>query len=503
MRPQRRGMNLSADIREQIISGALPPTIDQIKSMYGPAQTMFSASKKGESVALAMDHGLETGGAYSLLQHSFAMGQGVGPGPAFVGYAALSSMSQNGLIRACIETVADDMTREWIDIETADTDGDGDNSDDRKALEDALIDFGIRDTFHRAAELNGYFGGCLIYIDTGRKGEDLLNPLDVSEKSAEMKDLKRFTVIEPINVFPGIYESTNPLDPGYFNPDTWWVLGKQVHKSRLIRICGDEVPVLLKPAYNFLGLPKAQVLWDYVIHFQDARAAATRLLDKFSMTVFKTDMQDLLFNQGATAQLDSRIGLMVDNRSNDGILALDMESEDIVNVVTPLGGVTDIVRQQLEFVVAINRTPAVKTMGISPSGFNTGESDLTNYNDHINTEQEKVFRKGLQRAIDIIQIHTTGQLDKSVTFTFRSLNEDDDNARANTQKTKADGDTAYIVNGVLSPEEVRQKVAADPDSGYGFIDVSDLPEPPTDNSLYENIEGGEGDSGERGNSEGV
>ena len=228
------------------------------------------------------------------------------------------------------------MTREWIEIEAADTNGNGESSDEKKEIEDAMVDYEVRSIFHRAAEFDGYFGGCLIYIDTGATDEQLLTPLDTTDKSAELKRFKRFTVIEPINIFPGNYEGLNPLSAQYFNPETWWVLGKQVHTSRLIRICGNEVPVMLKPAYNFMGIPQAQILYDYVLHFQDARQASSRLLEKFSLTVLKTDMEDILTNPNGTSSLDGRLAYMAAYRSNDGVLAVDMDMEDIVNVVTPI-----------------------------------------------------------------------------------------------------------------------------------------------------------------------
>ena len=76
----------------------------------------------------------------------------------------------------------------------------------------------------------------------------------------------------------------------------------------------------------------------------------------------------------------ARLQIMSQNRSNDGVIAVDKDAEDIVKVETPMAGVTDVVRQSLEIVAALNRTPAVKLLGISPSGFNaTGESDIRNY----------------------------------------------------------------------------------------------------------------------------
>uniref|UniRef100_A0A182S9D5 Anti-CBASS protein Acb1-like N-terminal domain-containing protein n=1 Tax=Anopheles maculatus TaxID=74869 RepID=A0A182S9D5_9DIPT len=451
--------------------------------MFGPAKTLGAPSAE----RIAMDASFSDSGAFSLLQHAFNMGQ-FAPGPSFMGYAALSTLTQNGLIRACIETVADDMTREWIEIESPDTNGDGDNSDEKKTIEDALIDFGVRDHFHRAAELDGYFGGCLIYIDTGAVDNQLLTPLDISEKSAELRNLKRFVIIEPINVSPGRYESLDPLSPRYFNPDTWWILGREVHASRLIRIVGNEVPIMLKPAYNFMGVPQAQTLYDYVLHFQDARQASSRLLEKFSLTVLQTDMQDILTNPSGTKSLDDRLAYMTAYRSNDGVLAIDKKMEDIINLVTPINGVTDVVRQQLEFIVAINRTPAVKLMGISPAGFNTGEADIKNYNDHVSTQQEKVFRKGLQKVLDIIQIFKFGKLDKSVKFKFVGLNEEDEKAVADIQLIKAQTRQIYSDMGAVDAMEVRKAVADDQNSPLSGIKADEEPE----------IDDGEGSEAENG-----
>lgn len=492
-RPERKPLIISQAVRDKIESGEYIPTIDQIKVLYGPAKTLGAP----QSAQLAMDAQLNESGAYTLLQHAFQMGQFPSLGPSFMGYAALSSLTQNGLIRACIETVADDMTREWIEIDAVDENHNGDDSDERKTLEDAMIDYRVRDISHKAAEFNGYFGGAMIFIDTGASNEQLLLPLDISDKSAELKNFRRFTLIEPINLFPGNYESLDPLNPHYFVPQTWWVLGKQVHVSRLIRVCGNEVPVILKPTYNFFGIPQAQILYDYVIHFQDARAAESRLLEKFSIKIVKTDMQDVLTNPNATSGIDARIGYMTAYMNNDGVLALDKEMEDFVNVNVPLNGVTDIVRQQLEFIVAINRTPAVKLLGISPAGFNSGDSDIKNYNDHISSQQEKILRTPVQRMLDILQIVKFGKYDKSVTFKFVGLNEEDEKAIADAQDVKASTRQKYLQEGVVSQGEVRKTLSEDPHSGFYGIDAEAVPEgnddeEETENSLFNPTKRGAG-----------
>lgn len=484
------------------IPAGVPLTPDEVRRLYGPPRTLGAS----EEVRLALDSQLAEGGVYTLLQHTFQLGQAAAP--QFMGYGALQTMAQNGLLRACIETVADDMTREWITLrdgapdpaDPADQQDAADAGDRRGELEAALARYELQGVFHEAAELVGYEGGAFVFIDTGASGEQLVTPLHLGTASAEFAPGRplRFTVIDPVNVFPGDYNSISPLRADYFRPRWWWVLGERVHRSRLIRLVANEVPVLLRPAYNFMGIPQAQILWDYILHFQECRTAEARLLKKFSMTVFKTSMQDILLSAQGTAELDRRVRYMVQTMSNDGVLAVDKDSEDVIKLETPLSGVTDIVRQALEFLAALNRTPAVKLLGISPSGFNaTGESDIRNYYDHIASQQEKVLRPGIRRALTCIQLHEFRSIDRGLDFDFAPLGEEDRAALATQQKTRADTVAVYLDRGVISAEEARGALASDPDSPFADIDPEDLPEGEA-GDVPPGMEGGPGEPGEPG-----
>ena len=109
-------------------------------------------------------------------------------------------------------------------------------------LAQACKRFALQRLFHEATELVGYEGGAFLFIDTGAVGEELERPLNVSPYSAELRPdgVLRFVVIDPVNVFPGDYNSLSPLEPDYFRPRWWWVLGQRVHASRLIRLVANE-----------------------------------------------------------------------------------------------------------------------------------------------------------------------------------------------------------------------------------------------------------------------
>ena len=470
-------LRISSSVRDALgfsASGRVP-TLDEVRRVFGPPATLGAPN---EETVLAMDHAMEERGVYTLLQHGFEMGM-YGACSNFLGYGALQSIAQNGLIRACIETVADDMTRNWIELQQEGEEDIPESEDKIQRLEKAMKRMGLQKTMHKAASMTGYFGGCLLYLDTGVSGPQLKLPLSLEPWSMEAKEgfLRAVRVVDPVNVFPGTYNSTDPLKEDYYVPQTWWVLGQEVHASRLIRVYANEPPLLFRPSYNFLGIPQAQILWDYVIHFQENRDSVNRLMGKFSQLVFKTAMTDLITGGAQDlSQLMARLQIMAQNRSNDGVIAVDKDAEDIVKVETPMSGVTDVVRQSLEIVAALNRTPAVKLLGISPSGFNaTGESDIRNYYDHVLSQQEKVLRPPLQRILEALQVSLFGKVEPSIGFTFASLSETDENAKVLTQQAKINNLCAVLDRDIVSAEEVRQLLISDPDSGLDGLDP-ELPE---------------------------
>lgn len=403
----------------------------------------------------------------SLTQHAYDLGQY--PITSFVGYGVLQQIAQQGLIRACIQTVADDLSRKWIKI---------DGCDDPKKLEileNELKKLHIKDLFHKAVTTTGYMGGAFIFIDTGE--DDLTLPLAINDLSAELKEGSKvkFVVVDPVNVSPIEYNCIDPLRDDYMQPRMWQVLGKRVHASRLLPFVENQPPMLLKPNYNFLGIPQAQILWDYVMHFNQTRASTARLLDKISLLVVQTDMDAVLSDEHGIELFDAKMEFLERYRNNDSVFVCDKESEGVMNVQTTIAGCTDVVRQSLELIACINRTPAVKLLGISPSGFNaTGESDLKNYYDYVSSKQE-LYREQIQTIINVIQLCEFGNIDPAITFKFEPLNEENKASQAMTAQTKIGALTQLVDRQAMSAEELRTAVREDEDLGLSFLD-EEMPE---------------------------
>lgn len=423
---------------------------------------------KDNPAVMAMDKCIE--GVFSVYSNEWrqlAM-------PKFLGYPLLSNIAQDPLIRAGIETIADDMTRKFINLTSK---GDVDLSAKISELESDLQKFRVKSIFNQAISTCGYQGGCLAYIDVGPLDDDeKKTPLFLDSFTFKKGMLRGFKVIEPINIYPGIYDTLDPTSEDYFNPETWFILGKEYHKSRFLYFAQNEVPLILKPLYNFFGISLAQQVLEYVQNFTENRRSAQRLLNKFSMTVWRTDMSAFL-NNGSCDSLIERVKFANSQRSNDGMFLLDKEREELEQINTPLAGVTDIVSMSLDLAPVILGISKDKYFGDLPKGLNAS-SEGTNriYYDKIHSLNEKISYDAVEKVLKILQLNLYGEIDPNISFEFAPLWEMDERERAEINKINADTAAIYVDRGSLSNTEVRGALADNPNSGYSNIDVDAVPE---------------------------
>lgn len=438
---------------------------------YTPPETM--GKPKDNKTVIAMDNCLQnTIGHQMQAIQAYAF-------PRFIGYGLLANLQQEGLVRAGVEVVADDLTRKFITIVQEGSDEDGKAEDKIKELTKDLKKFHIKEAFHGASLQCGFMGGCLVYIDCGDlDDEEKLTPLIIDDKLFKKGSFRGLRVIDPINIYPGLYNTDDPTSEDFFNPKTWFIMGKEYHRSRFLYFVQNKAPLLLKPSYNFFGISQTQLCLDYINHFTKNRESAQRLLEKFSLTAWKTDMSQVL-SGGSADSINLRAKFLAKQRSNDGIMMLDKELEDIVQVNTPLGGVTEIVQMSLDLLTVVFHQPDVKLFGKNPKGLGGSDAEAIRiYYDYILGLAEKMFADNLEKIVRLLQMNRYGTIDETITYKINTLWEMDENEIAQLNQVKANTDVALINAGVISAEEVRGRIALDPESGYAGIDVEEVPENP-------------------------
>ena len=389
----------------------------------------------------------------------------------WLGYPYLAELSQRSEYRQIVETLAKEMTRRWVKIVSK---SEEDKSDYIRQLEEEINRFKVRQAFRRVAELDGFFGRGQIFIDVGTtdNNEELKTPLMNDIAKIAQGSLKNLRVIEPMWTYPGVYNSNNPLEPDWYEPKQWYVMGKTVHASRLITFISREMPDLLKPAYSFGGISMSQLARPYVENWLRTRQSVSDMVHTFSITGLATDMSGVL-NAGGAEQESRRANMFNLMRDNRSLMMTNKDTEEVFNVSAPLGTLDHLQAQAQEQMASVSHIPLVILLGITPSGLNaSSDGEIRAFYSWVKSMQEHLFDDGLRRVLQLLQLNKFGFIDPDIDHEYVDLWETDEATKATTAKTWMDVDAGYVNAGALAPEEVRQRIAEDDELPYANIDLS-------------------------------
>jgi len=436
-----------------------------------------------KEVKMAVDSciGTPTAGINGLYGWANQFNSAFEEGQMFIGYPICAALLQRSEYRVPVETIASEMTRNWGMVTyTGEDDADQSSKQTaakkKKDIEDELKRLSVQSVIRKVLELGEGFGRGQIYIDTGASD----NPLElkiplVYETKVKQGSLKNLQVVEPIWTYPGVYNTNEPLKPDYFKPNTWFVMGKEVHATRLLMVIPHPVSDILKPAYAFGGLSMTQMMRPYVDNWLQTRQSVNDIIQNFSTSVLATNMETLTQSD----ELVRRAALFVANRTNQGLFLLDKDAEEFSNVSTPLSSLDKLQAQAQEHMSAPCKIPFVKLFGFTPAGLSaTSEGELQAFNEAISSDQEAHASPLMESIIKLAQLNLWGTIDPNIGWKWNPIKHLDKVEQATADKMNAETDSIRINDGIVSPDEVRQVLANDEESPYHGIDPSDVPEPP-------------------------
>lgn len=454
-----------------------PVQRDSLKDPFGLPQFPPGVAPKEPSMAMDSNENIVAVAGWGNSYYGGAAQEG----QAWLGFQELSLLALRTEYRRMVEVIATEATRKWIRITAK---GDNDRSKEIDKIKDEFQRLKVQDRFRQCLEIDGFFGRSHLYIDTGATDnpKELVMPIgngwdDVSKVKVTKGKLQRLQVVEPVWTYPQKYNSNDPLKADWYKPQTWLVLGKELHVSRLLYFCSREVPDILKPSYSFGGLSLTQIAIPYVQNWLKTRQSVADLIRSFSVSGLATDLQSLLQEEGDGVL--NRMQLFNQVRDNNGSFLLDKDSEEFFNVSTPLGTLDALQSASLEQLCTVSGIPVVKLLGIQPNGMNaSSEGEIRTFYDWIGAYQEAVMRDNLQAVLGFAQLNLFGKVDPDIIFEFEPLWSLTDKEKAEVEKLKSESASIKINDGVIDQLEERKRVASEPGSPYASLDVTDVPELP-------------------------
>lgn len=284
-----------------------------------------------------------------------------------------------------------------------------------------------------------YGGGCIIILD----GRDPSTKLDL-EKIDEGTDLD-FYVTDCWEA-SGV---TNPEDianqdvnmVNWLSDTPFTLRGHSVHKSRVIALKGKDFPPLYRSVGRGWGMSALEPLVRTLNKGIKNENVIFELLDEAKIDVFKFyGLNDALQDEDATSAITKRVGYASMVKNYMKALLLDSEDEYAQKQIH-FAGLSDLKTESRADMAADARITMNKLYGMSPAGFNSGESDRETYADTVEAEirmpaehavikiLEVIGRKVLGRTLDfdfewapLIRV-SEYELEKTKTLQLANLNE--------------------------------------------------------------------------------
>lgn len=392
------------------------------------------------------------------------------PGGGFPGFAYLSQLATRAEFRAFASTLSTELTREWLEF-TSKQDDDVDNAEKIKAIEEEFKRLNVRGVIQKAAENDSYFGRAQIFLEID--GADRKTPLILDPRTVKKGSLSRIAPVEAIWTTPAGYNALDPAAPDFYKPSSWFMLGQEVHASRLMTVVTRPLPDILKPAFNFAGMSLSQLAEPYVDNWLRTRQSVSDLLNNFSITALATAMDQVLQGDDDGSDLFARAELFTATRSNKGLMLLDKDREELVQINTPLSGLHELQAQSQEHMCSVSRMPAIVLTGISPSGLNaSSDGEIRIFYDWIAAQQEAFWREPLEVILTVVQLSLFGEIDPDIGIAFKPLYQMTPKEESDIRAQDATADCAYVAAGIIDPSEVRGRLAKDPASGYQGLDTT-------------------------------
>lgn len=423
----------------------------------------------GENLTLAMDSGVQETLCMDETQlQPAAWGFGgsgqLGPGLSFLGFPFLSELTQITEYRTPAESLSTEMTRRWVELNNK---GKRDLKQKIKEIEERMEALKVRDLFRQCALKTEWFGRAHLAINIKGQDDDRKRQLPLTKIGKG--ELLGFACIEPYWLTPYSWNATNARAPDFYKPQSWFELGKKTHATRYCTFIFREVPDLLKPAYDFAGISMIQLMMPYVNRWLRTAKSVNDLINIFSIVTLTTDLQSLL---AKPAEFVKRLQTFTQARDNRGLMVVqNAEKEKLEMQNVPLGSLDKLQAQAQEHMATPGRMPLIKFFGITPTGLNTtSEGEFQSWYDYAHAMQELGFSPHYQRVLELVQMDLYGEVDDDITHKWLSLYEPQGKELADIRKADADRDAVYITNNVVAPDEVREKLQKDPDSGYNGLE---------------------------------
>lgn len=336
-------------------------------------------------------------------------------------YALLNSLYRdNWVVQNVVGIIPDDMTKKWFAPAGAV------GPEHLKELDRVQRVTALRERVNEGLRWGRLYGGVagLIMI-RGQEGM-LGQPLEL--ESIYPGTFQGLYILDRWQgVVPGmelVFEGGEPVPAYYSITDARGNTVAKVHHSRLVRFTGRDLPFLERVAELYWGESEVEALYNDVVKHDNVAANMAALTFRANVDTMEVQNLDQLFSVTSGEQQRRFWNVMQAQsvmKSNFGMQLVN-RGDQIKNTQYTFTGLQEVYDSMCLDLSGASRIPVTKLFGRSPAGMNaTGESDLRNYYDYVDTLREAKLRPILEKLLPVLAMSAWGAVPDGLDITFPPL----------------------------------------------------------------------------------
>ena len=387
-------------------------------------------------------------------------------------YALLNSLYRdNWVVQNVVGLAVDDMLREWYEITGSITPAAA------KALAKLERKTRLRARLNEGLRWGRLYGGAagLILI----KGqEDLSKPLDLGMiypgSFQGLYILDRWQGITPNMGL--VFDGGEEVPESYSITDGRGHTVATVHHSRVVRFVGRDLPRIERQTELYWGESEVEALYRDVVSHDNVSANMAALTFQANVNTMEVKGLEQLLSIGSP-QVQRRFWQVMQAqsvlRSNFATQVVEQGTK-LTNTQYSFAGLKDVYESMALNLCGASHYPMTKLFGRSPGGLNaTGESDLTNYYNYIDSQREAKLRPVLERLLPVLCMSALGGIPEDIEIDFPPLKTPTPTERAEIGKTKAEAVLAAFQANALPLDTTLQELKAIGDETGLFASITD------------------------------
>ena len=372
-------------------------------------------------------------------------------------YALLNSLYRgNWVVQNVVGLMVDDMLREWYKLQS------GASPKELDRLEQEERRTGLRSRLNEGLRWGRLYGGAagLILID-GQ--EDLSKPLDLDMVyPGSFKGLYVLDRWQGITPNLGLVIVAGEEEPeSYAITDSSGSTVASVHYSRVVRFTGRDLPRLERQAEMYWGESEVEALYRDVVAHDNVSANMAALTFQANVTTMEVKGLEQLLSL-APSDVQRRFWTVMQAqsvlRTNFATQVVEQGTKVETKQYT-FTGLQEIYESMCMNLCGASHYPMTKLFGRSPGGLDsTGESDLRNYYDYVDSQREAKLRPALQKLLPVLAMSAWGYVPDDLDITFPPLWTPTAKELADIAKTKAEAIVTGYQAGLMNVDTAQKEL---------------------------------------------